>query len=887
MRGLLFGAAVGVLGLAISAHAQAPAEPADLGPMPTYGAWHSSRIGGGGYVMNVIPTSDPKVYYTHIDVGGLYRSEDGGNTWKMLHGALPPRRGSYSVRGLCVDPRDPANLIIATGCQWDVTDGIYVSRDAGKSWKPVTSKLYFDGNGPTRGNGLILARHPANPDIVLAASIGSGVWKTSDNGETWEKLGMEGLHPTDIRFDRANPDRLWLCTRKVKSRSVEGENGLYRSTDGGKTWEKINEDGFNEVAQDAQDAQRLYGLRGNLAYTSADGGATWELFSDGLRTDPAKANSTNGLGYSALATGPGFAMVGSTDGTVYRLNSGEKTWQKVAREGLEASGTIRGKHGWGWAMASITIDPRDPDHWFNTDFFSLSQTKDAGKNWQVTINGLEDTVIHAVVQDPSDPGLVHLGMADNGYFTSVDGGASFKRYAFPNDAISCKDIALSAKLPSRLYAVGSKMWDQQIGQVYVSIDRGAKWEKSPMLGLPDLNKAMCTSIAVDAADPYTVYLTVSGDVKPGAGGPYKSTDGGKSWTWIGQGLPEGKPLFWYSPWAQGRELAAGADGTIIAISRIDSNRGIFRYDAKSQSWSRCEVKDMPGTPNSTAADLLSPGRFFVANRDGCLYRSTDDGVTWSSVYDKPATHVVVDKAVPNRAAASTIDGVILSTDGGSTWREMDKSLPDRVSGNMPAFVGERLVVGSDGSGAFWIPVSAAGEQAVTAKPAIRADIPAELRKAIAAPKLTNLKMEEGAEKPAGWNVWTSSGKFELTRDTKTVRTGKASLSLKSVDGPAKGTAFQDFQAVATPFEIKGWAKVDGVKPDKVQMAIQVFDAKNAQIAWIIVDTLTSAKTGKWFTNTVALPDGAAQCKLILLFEGDGQVWLDDLTITPKPLVAFP
>ena len=66
--------------------------------------------------------------------------------------------------------------------------------------------------------------------------------------------------------------------------------------------------------------------------------------------------------------------------------------------------------------------------------------------------------------------------------------------------------------------------------------------------------------------------------------------------------------------------------------------------------------------------------------------------------------------MPNRVAASTDDGVILSRDGGETWTMLDKSLPDRVYRNVPAFAGERLVVGSAGSGVFWIPLSAKGER---------------------------------------------------------------------------------------------------------------------------------------------------------------------------------
>lgn len=861
-------------------------------PMPRYGQWHSSRIGGGGYVQNVVPSlTNPQRYYAYVDVGGLYRSDDGGHHWVMLHGHLPPRPGNYCVRGLLVDPRDDNKLIIATGNAWDLTDGIYTSDDAGESWHAATSKLFFDGNGPNRSAGLILARRPGQPDVILAASTDTGLWRSKDNGKNWHKLGMEHLRPDDLKYDRTNPDRLWLCARPAKVRYAGKdhvlEGGFFRSTDGGATWTKLSDKSPSEIVQDPTEPERLYGLTSNpVISVSDDAGQSWRPLSDGLASNPGHGNSTNGFNYYALAAGPDFLLVGSTNGTIYRLKPGQTTWQKVERQGIGDGGLPRGKHAWGWAMASIVIDPRDANHWFITDFFGLSQTHDAGRNWKICVDGIECTVIHAVVQDPTDPGVVHLGMADNGYFRSDDGGVQFQRHPFPKDAITCRDIALSAKLPARLYAVGPKLYDQQISQVYVSINRGDTWERSPMLGLPDLSKEMCISIAVDPNHPYTVYLTVSGNVKAGGGGVYQSTDGGKSWTWIGQGLPEGKPFSWYMQWAQGRELAVGPKGTVVVISRLGHASGIYHFDARQQTWSRGEAADWSGTPCSVAADLLNPGRFFVGTRGGGVYRSDDAGATWRKVYGQSVTHVVVDGAVANRVAASTHDGVILSTDGGDTWTMLDQSLPARVDGNMPAFAGERLVVGSDGSGAFWIPLSPAGLQPVQAKAVPAAELPAELRHDPVAPKLVNLNLKADAHKPVGWSLWTARGKLALGLDTAT-KPGVPLLSLKAVDGAAYGTAYQDFVATATPFELQGWAKVAGSNIKTAQVAVQVFDAHDKQIAWLIVADLRHVGKGRWFNQTLTLPAGADHCKLVVVLEGEGEVSVGQLYAKTRPSSVFP
>ncbi len=900
VAGVVRALAVGVVLLGVASTpalaADSPAAQADRSwdPMPTYGRWHSSRIGGGGYVQDVVPSAtNPQRYYAYVDVGGVYRSDDGGNHWRMLHGTLPATPGNWCVRGMLVDPRDDNKLIIATGSEWDVTDGIYVSDDAGKSWRAVTSKLFFDGNAPNhRETGTILARDPKNPDVVLAASIDTGLWKSEDNGATWKNIGMEHLYPDDLKYDRSNPDRLWLCARS-KRVNYNGKNhpleqGLFRSLDGGKTWTKLSEKSPKEIVQDPKNPDRLYGItKDPMISVSDDAGETWRPLNDGLALNPGHENWTNGFDYFALAAGPDFILVGSSNGTIYRLEPGQTTWTRVPRESIDDGGLPRGKQAWGWAMATIIIDPHDANHWFITDFFGLSQTHDAGKNWKITVDGIEITVVHAVVQDPTDPGVVHLGMADNAYFRSDDGGVQFHRHPFPKDAITCRDISLSPKLPARLYAVGPVLWDQNVRQVYVSIDRGNTWERSPMLGLPKMDKAMCVSIAVDPSEPYTAYLTVSGDVKENAGGIYRSTDGAKSWTWIGQGLPEGKPFSWMIPWAQGSELAVGTDGTVITISRIGSSRGIYRYDSQKKEWSKSEVENLAGSPSDVTADLLTPGRFFVAARDGAIYRSDDNGATWRKVYDKGATHVATDGAVKGRVAASTKDGVILSTDGGEKWEMLDQALPARAYGNMPAFIGERLVVGSNGSGAFWTALSPEGEKPVHAKAIEPATLPAEMQQGKSAPKFENLDLKADPNKPKGWSVWTASGKLTLGLTTSTKVPGASLLSLKSVDGPANGTAYQEFAATRTAFEMRGFAKATGKDLKMAQVAIQVFDAAGKQIAWLIVADVPSFGDGRWFEQTISLPAGAKECKLVVAMQGEGEVEVGAFHVTAKPSDVFP
>lgn len=857
----------------------------------TYGPWRSSVVGGGGYVQNVVPCpSNSRRFYTYVDVGGLLRSDDGGENWRMLHGHLPPSGGNYEVRGLLVDPRDDKKIIVATGSEWAAKEGIYTSDDAGETFHK-TLDAQFLGNGSNRSAGFILSRDPKHPDSVAAASVVDGVWLSADDGKTWKAGGGKDLYPCDLRFDWANPRRLWMCASGGTFGSHTFKAGFFRSDDGGMTWTNLSDTAPSEIIQDPVNAGALYGIFGNaLIKRSRDAGATWQDFSDGLDIKPGETKpSISSTGYNALASGPDFILTGTTDNAIFfKLKSGETKWQRIVKDRVQVGDWYGGrKGGWffGGAMGSITVDPHDAAHWFITDFFAIYTTHDAGKTWRLTINGLETTVTHTLLQDPSDPAIVHIGLADVGGFHSTDGGRRFQPDDVPDDpgapagGGNMKSIDLCPKLPNRLYGVANTSYyvGWAANQVFVSIDRGQTWRRSPMVGLPDMSKARCTTITADLKDPYTVYLTLSGPVGPGAGGVYKSVDGGARWTWMGDGLPIGKYYFPSDIWAHGRQLSSGPDGALIALSQ--GSNLVYRFDPATKKWLDAGLKHN-GKLWSVAADRLRAGRFFVGARSDGLYRTDDSGVTWKRVYNGSIAYVATDAAVPGRVAGGTFDGVVLSTDGGDTWRMLDKSLPYRVD-NIPAFAGDRLLVGSGGSGVFWMPLSPIGERDPAPKPLVMAAVPASGNPL---PQIINKSMNEGRAQPTGWSLWTANGKLELKRDTTNWYIRPAALSLASVDGPAYGTASQEFKAVPGLFTIGGFARAQGDLKECL-VAIQVFDANKKQIAWI--NLLDVPRGHAWwdpFAQTLSLPPGAATCELVLSLKGAGQAWLDEISVKAAPQI---
>ena len=709
-----------------------------------YGQWTASDLGGGGFLMGVaVAASDPGVCYSWNDVGGFHRSDDGGETWHALHGNLPTTRANYYTGVLLVDPRDANRIIVQTGYRFEPRTGVYVSDDGGQTFRNTLPILLASEVG--RWAGSTMVRHAADPDRLAVAGTLDGVWTSADNGETWREAGMKGVHPRDLDVDRANPDRMWLVAGAfddyvadeykagfpVEDGKIRLPGGLHRTTDGGATWHRLADGAadFWQVIQDPTDGDVLYGIAGDqqAVRRSTDGGDSWQPFADGLilseggpSWQPSEGN------YQILAVAENDVIIGSSSGTLYRLDRDAGRWDKIECEGVtfpddwwgatpaEPVFGPTGFHHQFQATCSLSVDPTDDQHWYMTDWYSIYESNDAGRTWAWSTEGIEDTYVQELEQDPSDPSVVHTGLADIGYFRSTDGGRRF--LGRTSDTIitnNVRSLSVPASMPTRVYATanpppGGGWW---AGFVFISDDKGVNWRPSPMTRLPEMSEGghhANTVLALDDA-PDTVYLCVSGTVEPGGGGLYRSDDGGESWAYQEVGLPTGETFFRENIWGGGQDLAVSPDGSTVAIKHTHADN-----PAEGNVWFKPARADgftpVPGVfdPQDVKADPHAAGRFYLAARDGGLFCSDDGGESWEKL-DLPAEtpgaiNITIDRVVPGRLAVSTNDGFALSTDGGDSWRALDRAIPHRVKFGMGAFAGDHLVVGTGGSGLFWIEV---------------------------------------------------------------------------------------------------------------------------------------------------------------------------------------
>ncbi len=678
--------------------------------------WRVLPVFGGGYVQNVaIAPSSPMRWFTYVDVGGPYRSDDGGRSWTPLHALMPTEMRAICadhVRALSVDPRDADSFVMAAGDRFAKPAGVFVTRDGGRTFRQtLTARFYGDGN--RRWMGQCIARHPRDPDILYCGEDWDGLFRSDDNGETWRRLGLERTWISDIRIDPARPETLYVCAPEGKpSRQIkpgdprERETGFFRSDDGGLTWRKLSDDSPTETAQIAG-SPRIVGLFADRhVRVSDDGGETWQSFEEGL---PVKSDDAPAPGYidreryQALAAGPDFWLVGNSRGEIYRReddgHSGSVSagrmpalpgaWRLVERASARLGDPVAEHHhakraasGEFWSLSTIIVDPRDPAHWLATDWFHIWETTDAGRSWTSRVNGMSQLVPFAIACDPFSLDNILYGMADVGLSASNDGGHSFHGGAPTTGANS---IEWSPVTPGLAYCVGGKFGIQFIR----TRDGGRTWQSPAKAGLPafregnrgDAEKEFAAYTV--AVDPTTddVFLCVSGPGGPNGGGVWRSHDQGESFERVSDGLPEGRNLFkswefdgggeagWtpqlvFSPdgsavlstyggacYALRRELGGAASGRADEATAPSPSRGGLETAAHVAGWK-------PALPGAARQEAAPPLRWIPASIEN----------PWCS------RTIAADPFTPGRFLSAQGARLVESTDGGRTWSDMETGL---------------------------------------------------------------------------------------------------------------------------------------------------------------------------------------------------------------------
>lgn len=717
------------------------------------GDWHNFGPGGGGWLpcMAVSP-HDSRVVFAGCDVGGFYRSEDAGATWSIHNTGL---RDLY-VECIVPHPRDSAVLYLGT------EGGVHKSLDGGRTWT-----VQRDGFPPPDRHRFsapigALAVDPHRTDTLFAGigrprwnKDGAGaVWRTDDGGAHWRRANPGGggmaadAIVASILPHPSVTGRLFAATHR----------GLYLSDDDGATWRPLTNGlphpRVNRVALCEARPEAMYltlesepGVRpwqGGV-YRSDDGGESWQPRCEGLGQIVGKPGAPERMTSNVdrllvHPENPDLVYTGDrawVSAGVYRSVDGGRHWGCVTRRRTlkEGPATLQGGWitQWGPSVMGFAMDGREPRNvWFSTSGY-IFRSGDGGDSWTQAYTrpakrprgapdgltnfwsgtGIEVTCVNRIVVHPRDPGRLFLCYADIGLLQTWDGGRTLARTV---EGMKCSGntftVAFDPDDPRIVWA-GTGWWNRNEGDVCRSDDDGVTWRVvgEPSTGLPN---GQTRHLVVDPSSPAgarRLYAGVNGH------GVFVSDNGGARWSPHSDGLHA----------AEIRGLAihpkeAGAVYVLLAAG-AGAPGGLFRSEGGGHAWRRLDGGFAPPDPRDLAVCPSDPRRIYVAVREryldrklhpGGVFVSRDGGATWARVLeDRFIDSVAADPKNADVVYAGGMDhpyhdealgsGVQVSRDGGRTWASLNTP---RLTCTKVACLAvdphdpRRLFAGTSGNGAF-------------------------------------------------------------------------------------------------------------------------------------------------------------------------------------------
>jgi photosystem II stability/assembly factor-like uncharacterized protein len=615
-----------------------------------------------------------------------------GLSWRMIG----PFRGGR-VNAVSGVPGQPNTFYFGS-----VGGGVWKSTNSGRTWAPI-----FDSQ-PIASIGAIGVA-PSAPDVVYVGtgeadmrsqiSYGNGMYKSTDAGKTWKRIGLDATRQIGkVIVDPKNPDIVFVAALG----HVYGANpdrGVYRSRDGGATWQKVlfkNDNvGAIDLAFDPQNSQVVYATLWNTRrppwsiyppsygpgggiFKSTDGGDTWQPLTKGVPTE--------GLGRIGLAVALTnhnrvYAIVDAKAGGLYRSDDAGATWTLVSGD----------KRIWGrgWYFCKTAVDPKNPDIVYVSNT-SVYRSTDAGKSWTAIKGAPGGDDYHQLWIYPDDPNRMVLG-SDQGAIVSVDGAITWSSWynqptaelyhvaadnQFPYWVTGAQQDSGAVGVPSRSNRAEISMHDwtpvgagDEAG--YTAPDplhpeilfggtltrwnviTGEAKDVSPEHGMPVPARHTWTlPLVFSGADPRALYFSNQF--------LFKTTSGGESWTTISPDLTREDP-----------GVPLNLDEATAADAPKDKRRGVIYTIA----------------PSPLRASMI-----WVGTDDGLIHVTKDDGKTWqnvtppeltpwSKVVMMDASHFDVNEAyaaVDRHRVEDNEPYIYRTRDGGKSWQKVTSGLPAGV-----------------------------------------------------------------------------------------------------------------------------------------------------------------------------------------------------------------
>ncbi|MFQ3611790.1 MAG: glycosyl hydrolase [Fimbriimonadales bacterium] len=613
----------------------------------------------GGRITDVegIP-GNPRTVYVATATSGLWKTTTMGIRWEPLF----DDQETQTIGDIALDPQNPEVIWVGTGeanlrNSISIGCGVYRSNDGGKTWQ-------YLGLRETRQISRIVV-HPRDPNTVWVAAIGSpfgpnperGVFMTTDGGKTWQKVLYIDEHhgASDLDIDPVNPNILyagmWRFERKPWTHTSGSEQGgLFKSTDGGKTWRRIT--------------NGLPRLMGRV----------------GVKVAPSNPNVV-------------YLIAESNDGTLFRSNDKGETFQLVSRETNIVSR--------GFYYTDMRVDPQDE----NRLYFLATQLRlsiDGGRTSQQIASSVH-VDHHALWIDPTNPNILWNGN-DGGLAFSLDRGATW-------DVVSNLPLAqfyqihLSNEAPFYQVAGGLQDNGSWIGYARTK-EGGIVNEHWRMVSFGDgfycLIHSQNPNLIISESQGGNVLRTnlatgiqenISPQARRGDGGPVKDLKYRFNWNTPIIPSPHDPNTVYVGGNVVFKSTDFGTTWTVISPD-LTTNDPSKQGDAGGPVWVENTTAEFHCTIISLAESPLQPGVIWVGTDDGNLQVTFDGGLRWTNLTpnvpnlppNSPVSHVEPSRANIQTAYVS-FDRHMLNdfkpylyktTDGGTTWQPLTNGLPDEA-----------------------------------------------------------------------------------------------------------------------------------------------------------------------------------------------------------------
>ncbi|MEU4292768.1 RICIN domain-containing protein [Kribbella sp. NPDC026596] len=641
------------------------AQPQTAGSGPY--AWKNAQVVGGGYVTGLVFNPREKgLLYGRTDMGGAYRWDTAAEQWIPLADWVGETDWNLlGIDSLATDPVDPDRLYLGAGTytnDWAGNGAILRSTDRGRTFQRTDLPFKLGGNEPGRGAGERLVIDPADHGTLLLGTRKNGVWRSTDYGVTWSQVSSfpvkdgasSGAGISFVTYGPAGSNTVYVGVN-------DKYTSLYRSTDGGNSWQAVSGRPTGQMPQHGvvSGDGSLY-----LTYTNAIGpndvtaGSVWKYTPAGGAWKNISP-SQGGYGFSGLAVDPqkpSTVMVTTLDrwwpqDELYRTTDGGTTWKALADKSVrDASGAPYVGTGIGHWMTALAIDPFDSGHVLYGTGNGIWRSKDANasdsggtSHWISGARGLEETSLADAIAPPGGATVI-TSMGDQGGFrhdslTEVPAGR------LKNPLMSSStDIDFAQSAPAVMVRVGTG--GAQDGAY--STDGGSSWNGFTAEPVASANSG---HVAI-AADGSTIVWTEAGQA------PYRSTDNGASWSKV-SGLGTDAEVV-------ADRSSAGIFYSLSGGALYASTDGGATFTARAGNMPAGRLTAVPGI----AGDL------WISGGGRGLLHSTDGGRSFAALTSvQSASALGFGKAAPGATyqalyligSINNVTGIFRSTDKGATW----------------------------------------------------------------------------------------------------------------------------------------------------------------------------------------------------------------------------